>query len=214
MSNILFVPIILDALVADQKVSIAKQGANFSELPYQDSEFIDLQPDTAYLASSIGYKPFNNVGSINPGVHLHWALPDALTQGKAGEGGSSKTLTMPRVPNRWLVIKRRSDDSIAQQWIVESDYLHPIGSTPERAVCIPSIGVQATQLYKAKKETKANDLKDTDAWESISYSAVEAYATYPIDTVVIDQGKLYRATQDSVLVSSNPLGTLKDSAEW
>ena len=112
MKDILFVPITLDALVANREISIAKQGANFSEMPYQDSNFIDLQTDTANLASSIRYEPFNNVGSLKKGVHLHWALPDALTQGETGGASGSETLKMPTVPNRWLVIKKNSDNSI------------------------------------------------------------------------------------------------------
>ena len=132
MTKIVFVPITLDALVADREISIAKQGANFSEMPYQDSNFIDVQTDTANLASSIRYEPFNNVGSLKKGVHLHWALPDALTQGEVKERSGTERLTMPTVPNRWLVIKKNNDNSIAEQWIVESDYLHPKGSSPEQ----------------------------------------------------------------------------------
>ena len=108
MKKILFVPITLDALVADRETPIAKQGANFSEMPYQDSNFIDLQTDTANLASSIRYEPFNNIGNLKKGVHLHWALPDALTQGKVQEASGSESLTMPTVPNRWLIIKKKS----------------------------------------------------------------------------------------------------------
>ena len=89
--NIVFVPITLDALVAERETPIAKQGANFSELPYQDSKFIDLQTDTANLASSIRYEPFNNIGSLKKGVHLHWALPDALTQGETEDISGSET---------------------------------------------------------------------------------------------------------------------------
>ena len=33
--------------------------------------------------------------------------------------------------------QEKSDDNVEEQWIVESDYLHPKGSSPERAVCIP-----------------------------------------------------------------------------
>tara|TARA_B110000879_G_C11184189_1_gene520365 strand:+ start:13562 stop:20239 length:6678 start_codon:yes stop_codon:yes gene_type:complete len=162
MTNILFVPITLDALVANREISIAKQGANFSEMPYQDSNFIDLQTDTANLASSIRYEPFNNVGSLKKGVHLHWALPDALTQGEVQEASGSESLRMPTVPNRWLIIKRNSDDSITEQWIVESDYLHPKGSSPERAVCIP---IEPEKLAKGNppfrhlgRQTKVTDL--------------------------------------------------------
>src|SRR4051794_22439756 len=37
------------------------------------------------------------------GVHLHWALPDALTHGRAQSG--SERIEFPYVPNRWLIVR-------------------------------------------------------------------------------------------------------------
>ena len=83
----LFVPIQVDMLVAEQLVPIARQGADFSKMPYQDANNIDVRPGTANLASAIRYEAFNNTGYLKPGVHLHWALPDALTHGSAERQG-------------------------------------------------------------------------------------------------------------------------------
>ena len=332
--KIVFVPITLDALIAERETPIAKQGANFSEMPYQDSNFIDLQTDTANLASSIRYEPFNNVGSLKKGVHLHWALPDALTQGKVQEASGSESLKMPTVPNRWLIIKKNNDNSIIEQWIVESDYLHPKGSSPERAVCIPiepiklikgdppfrylgrqtkvtnlanwsedttadryenlnvlgwgnpyfsalydqcfsvfgcydsnSHSIASVQgcsyevigwyadstkdyikefilegntrnfsqlakeiaswdlnndliiqhkVYKALKQTLADDFTDATAWEAVSFNEVKVNTDYKENdhTVVSDQGKLYQVIQDVMTTSANPVGTLLGSPSW
>lgn len=40
---------------------------------------------------------------LTPGIHLHWALPDALTTGKAVPGGAA--VDLPAVPDRWLVVR-------------------------------------------------------------------------------------------------------------
>jgi hypothetical protein len=80
--SIIAVPIQVDALVINESTDIVQLGADFAKLPYLDSLKIDHRTDIANLASSISYQPFNNQSSLLPGVHLHWALPDALTQGE------------------------------------------------------------------------------------------------------------------------------------
>nr|VFJ49711.1 MAG: hypothetical protein BECKFW1821A_GA0114235_10246 [Candidatus Kentron sp. FW] len=131
--KILCVPIRLDALVATDKIPVIGAGADFSALPYQNKEKIDIHFDTANLISSIRKDPFRNEGALHPGVHLHWALPDALTHGKLDDDGE---LQMPVVPNRWLVMRKKQGEE-HKSWIVESDYLHPAYQVPEHAVCIP-----------------------------------------------------------------------------
>jgi hypothetical protein len=109
-------------------------GADFAKLPYLDSLNIDRRTDTANLASSISYQPFNNQASLLPGVHLHWALPDAMTQGEVVD----EDLVMPTVPNRWLVVYRNSSGTSIRSWVVESDYLYsPNSNPPLQSVCIP-----------------------------------------------------------------------------
>src|SRR5436189_2625343 len=47
----------------------------------------------------------NSVSSPTIGVHLHWALPDALTHGVKPAGDAKAPIQFPLVPNRWLVVR-------------------------------------------------------------------------------------------------------------
>lgn len=119
---ILLVPIHLDALSlkTDQPVLDAK--ADFTRLPYTDGTR-DINGDVAYISEEIVSEPFQDQGLyLKAGIHLHWALPDALTKGVQTSTGTN----FPDVPNRWLVI-RKGQDSSKKQWVIESDYLYPNG---------------------------------------------------------------------------------------
>lgn len=128
MSSILLVPIHLDALLLTRDRPFVEARADFTRLPYAD-ETRDVNPDTPYVGESIIATPFQDQNLyLTAGIHLHWALPDALTRGAQTRQGTS----FPRVPNRWLVTRSRPDaagaPAIEDQWIVESDYLHPDGA--------------------------------------------------------------------------------------
>jgi hypothetical protein len=56
---------------------------------------------------------------LEAGVHLHWAMPDALTRAPGGSG----PLTFPPLPNRWLISRVTPEGLSARHWIVESDTL-------------------------------------------------------------------------------------------
>jgi hypothetical protein len=64
--------------------------------------------------------------ALNPleqGIHLHWALPDALTRATSTGGG----LDFPAVPDRWLVTRlvAASDGTLkATSFVIESDRLN------------------------------------------------------------------------------------------
>lgn len=123
METILFVPIHLDALYLKNDQSVVEAAANFARLPYSDGQQ-DFSPDIPPISEEILAVPFQNQNlRLRAGIHLHWALPDALTRGKHDSEGT----TFPRVPNRWLVTRSRADASgqsmIEEQWVVESDYL-------------------------------------------------------------------------------------------
>ena len=92
-----------------------------------------------------------------PGVHLHWALPDALTRGRQKRHANPQeplgTPEFPPIPNRWMVqrISRKPRANLApspssgppvevsvRAWIVESDYLYGTTGRPkEDAVTFP-----------------------------------------------------------------------------
>jgi len=60
--------------------------------------------------------------SLQKGIHLHWTLPKALKHAFINEG---EEVQFPYVPNRWMVIRIRTDKGIknmeSRMWIVKSD---------------------------------------------------------------------------------------------
>lgn len=122
VGSTLMVPIHLDALLLQQDRAVVDAMADFSQLPFFDGTRY-VNSGTAYLSEAILSNPFANQHLRLPaGIHLHWALPDALTVGRQGADGQE----FPYVPNRWLV-RRTINGSGEKAWVVESDYLHPDG---------------------------------------------------------------------------------------
>ena len=116
MSNVLLVPIHADALHLKFGTGVAEAMTAPNRLPYFSGQR-DVNPDIAHLSESIVSQPFQNKNLfLKAGIHLHWSLPDALTQ--EIENGN-----FPAVPNRWLVTRRM--DKNTKHWVVESDYLYP-----------------------------------------------------------------------------------------
>ena len=108
----LIVPIHLEAwVVGDQNSqSLARYVADYRRLKQLKSP---MPP------------PFSVVDETpTSGVHLHWALPDALTHGVDRKG---RDISFPRVPNRWFVVRFNTCETTStwqtQAWVVESDYL-------------------------------------------------------------------------------------------
>lgn len=135
MTNTLLVPIHLDALYLPADTSVMEEMTDYSKLPYLNKTGGVTNRDAAYLSETVLSPPFGNPNlTLKAGIHLHWALPDALTTGKAEADG----ITFPLVPNRWLII-RRGGNKPDKQWVVESDYLYPEyakGETPPDAINI------------------------------------------------------------------------------
>src|SRR5829696_794154 len=50
-------------------------------------------------------EPFDPGAPRSPGVHLHWAMPDALLRGRLTEQAGSNRLGLPALPDRWLVLR-------------------------------------------------------------------------------------------------------------
>ncbi|AOY79826.1 hypothetical protein BJP36_07665 [Moorena producens JHB] len=123
MTNILIVPLHLDALLLSTNKQVVEATSDFSKLPFFDGTK-DVNPDTANLSESILSKEFENQNlTLKKGVHLHWALPDGLTKGV--HNPDTDTIEQVAVPNRWLVTRTLNGQT--KQWIIESDYLHPEG---------------------------------------------------------------------------------------
>jgi hypothetical protein len=128
MSNLLLIPMRLDALVLRSERQMVEARADFTRLPYYDGKR-DANPDIAYISEEIVSQPFQDLNlNLKEGIHLHWALPDVLTTGHQTSAG----MEFPPAPNRWLVIRSRVNTtgppSVEREWIVESDYLYPDGA--------------------------------------------------------------------------------------
>ena len=124
MSSLLIVPIHLDALYLRHARYITEPMVDFTRVPYFDAKLgQDINPDTPYLSEAILSKPFQDQRlQLKAGIHLHWSLPDALTQAQHQEDAT----VFPAVPNRWLVTRSRKTSDrfvVEQQWLVESDFL-------------------------------------------------------------------------------------------
>lgn len=138
----LLVPVRCDALWLARAQRVVGPPADVERLPWFDGRR-DRNGSVPHLASAIHAEPFAEQAAwLDAGVHLHWSLPDALTRG-ASRPDAVRTeqvddLWFAPVPNRWYVAlrlpQRDRDERIVRHWLVESDYVHPPGPVPPRAV--------------------------------------------------------------------------------
>ena len=157
--NFLVVPMHLDALYLSEETQIVEGDAQFERLPYATVNN-DINPDTPNISETITSPPFSsNPFFLQKGIHLHWALPDALTHGKQ----STNRLEFPIVPNRWLVIRTTGTgvDQIVSKWIVESDYIYP-ENTPETP---NSIAYPYNANGRIRPYTYLGRVRNAEGWE-------------------------------------------------
>jgi hypothetical protein len=116
--------------------------------------------------------PFTEGSPRAPGVHLHWAMPDALLRGTMKEipDGSPNRLSLPVLPDRWVVLRvllpENASDVVVTGWVIEAD----------RAVAVPlgswTEGGALPQGVTPQGETIAKDQLTGTVGGAISWSAV------------------------------------------
>lgn len=91
----LFVPVALDVLVVREPGRPQDWAATAMKIP--------SVPAAGRTAQELMPAPFASLSAARaPGAYLHWAMPDALTQGtRTPDGG----LVWPALPDRWLVLR-------------------------------------------------------------------------------------------------------------
>ncbi|MEM7428378.1 MAG: hypothetical protein AAF441_19985, partial [Pseudomonadota bacterium] len=147
MSAYLCVPIHLDALVVRRQEEVVGPTLDVSRAPWfgtgNDGVLRDHFPQTANVAGAIRIDPMDpNNRYLTAGIHLHWALPDALTHGTTKPPNSSSfvernSLWFPKAPNRWLVLRSHGTAHVGS-WLIESDFVHPWGTgTGNTAYSLP-----------------------------------------------------------------------------
>ena len=120
----LLVPISLEALVVSKQqesLSVVNMGPSFDRFSVRS---------VPKIGDSVRPKPWDprQQSELRCGVHLHWALPAALTHGEQAKNGE---MHFPRVPNRWLVLRIATDAKQTpeqrkrqtQAWVLQSDYI-------------------------------------------------------------------------------------------
>ncbi|GAB7529267.1 hypothetical protein PS3A_16760 [Pseudomonas sp. 3A(2025)] len=120
----LIVPIDVTALVIGQPDApavnaFAAVASDFALMPTRQSR-------GPYLAQDLLPNPFDSVNDqdkMQPGIHLHWALPDSINRG-ATDGGKVAFL---QAPNLWLVTRiaggNANGATVQTAWVIESDQL-------------------------------------------------------------------------------------------
>ena len=181
-TNILLVPIQLDAFYTDGTTELAAPLADFTKLPYYSYDppsGLATQPkaglltrlkcmvgmavpppppppppkgggvngdhtflsDTVFRSPNPSFKGSDDTWTPQKGLHLHWALPDALTASRKDPKSDGKS-RFPQVPNRWMVVlSTKSGANWTEQnaWVVESDYLYPDPKTNPKSCGINAI---------------------------------------------------------------------------
>jgi hypothetical protein len=96
--------------------------------------------------------PFAPGGPRAPGVHLHWAMPDALLRGSMEEvpEGSENRLGLPALPDRWAVLRLLAVEATGtvhvRGWVLEADTARavPLEDWPAGAGAVPQAGKTLT----------------------------------------------------------------------
>ncbi|MBL4709892.1 MAG: hypothetical protein JKY48_15780 [Flavobacteriales bacterium] len=142
MANILTVPVQLDALFVEIERVVAEAKADFTKLPHTANGH-DVHPNNPYISEEIISKPFDDKQlRLAAGIHLHWSLPDTLTKRWAETDDDTAEPVFPQVPNRWYIKRSSTSQSIPdKEWLVQSDYLWPIGQGKGNT-CIPNPKIQ------------------------------------------------------------------------
>lgn len=140
-NTFLLVPLRLDALRVDAPIRIAGALADFSKLPYVGRDR-DVGAERAYISEDIVTAPFADGQVLAPGLHLHWALPDALTRSHDTRHKKDDRISFPAVPTIWRITRViGQDETTAKSWLLESDYMFPPGEGAESgAICYPLDG--------------------------------------------------------------------------
>ena len=193
MNKTLLVPIHLDALCLGEGQQVVSTMADYSLLPYKyQGETHGTGQDN--LSEQILAPLFNKQFTLQAGIHLHWSLPDALTNGEHDDSGTS----FRQVPNRWLIL-RQGGDRGEKRWLIESDYLYPAlepgdDSPPPNAINIlidppdlDDINPDDPNTYQYQRYRYMGRCWELSAWQdselneyAVALTAIGTKATVPI----------------------------------
>lgn len=134
----LLVPIHLDSLFVSNKITIERPSLDFTKMPGYDTEHLE-----AFTTDTL--KPDKSTTDLENGLHLHWALPQALTK--------SMELRIIRKSMLWEklptdIVETIWGDMKKVKWIREI-YTH---ANPKGAQ-LPDLAVAVSLTYDERIET-------------------------------------------------------------
>ena len=129
----LLVPMTVEALIRTELM--ANQNWSLGQMNYSGA---------TRFWSPIEPNPLTDSPPPPLGVTVHWAMPDALTNGVQPQG--SPEVIFPFVPNRWLIT--RTGPSGQKAWVIQSDYLGNDGTSPFLDPDTPNNAVQIGKVYE------------------------------------------------------------------
>lgn len=212
MAKLLLVPIHLDAMYLQEDQLMTEPLADFSRLPFFNGGR-DVNADVASLSENMVSPALQNQNlRYRAGLHLHWALPDALTKGKhqpSAEDPERYTAVFPSVPNRWIIIKEDDQGLILKKWLVESDFFWPEEATIAQEIkdAIDEVRDLQNELIELRKQLQSEDVDPIaiqqqiddkeEALEAILKNDRKKSITYPIkvDTTSAKQPFRYMGRQ-------------------
>lgn len=117
------VPIDLQALVVVDD-DLADAGVRLSG-PLTPGAYVGADATDADKRQALtGAVPFDAPTPRAPGIHLHWAMPDALLVGHADDKKQSSDLRMRALPDRWLVVRivvpREGAFAVTKGWCIDA----------------------------------------------------------------------------------------------
>jgi len=119
MSEYLLVPTNVQAFVVGSPGD--DRLYDLAPVPRTEEDIASWYVDRKY---SFSFGSSKLLQELDPGIHLHWALPAALMHSHH-EGG--KEPEQPCIPNRWLVLRMwhaADNRNISwKAWVIESDYV-------------------------------------------------------------------------------------------
>lgn len=128
--------------------------------------------DDAFLGAN-ATRSFSDIpwNQMEKGIHLHWALPDALTRASSDTG----SLIFPAAPNRWLItrILIKGDVLTPKTWIVESDTISKTLAEGQNSVTIPVRSSNGKEI----------DCRFIGAWKEFDNTWLEPNKKKPTETI-------------------------------
>ncbi|WP_127529486.1 hypothetical protein [Paenibacillus kobensis] len=150
--NPLIVPMSVEALCINNQTQETFFGPT--------ADFGGLSGGKPYLSDSVAALP---MVTLERGIHLHWALPDAFTHGIRDE--ETDRILFPAVPNRWLVTRIHTTNTnpdspvlSTRSWVVESDFMSE-SALPGSAL-VPFRSLEGESFYRSLGRTV-----DYDGWQ-------------------------------------------------